>query len=53
MTSLGTLFLKYYKTRNPVTRSVYRDIIANRFDAIERQSKIDNIEHTHKTRSTK
>ena len=34
-TSLGQLFVKYERAKNPVTRSVYRDIIANRLTLIE------------------
>jgi len=35
MTSLGELFIKYERTKNPVTKSVYREIIANRLDRLE------------------
>jgi hypothetical protein len=33
--SLGEIFLAMNKTKNPVTRSVYREIMANRLDRIE------------------
>ena len=36
--SIGELFHKYSHEQNPVTRSVYRDIIANRLDALEDKS---------------
>lgn len=32
MTSLHDLINKYYETSNPVTKSVYREIILNRFN---------------------
>jgi hypothetical protein len=35
MTPLGELFIKYERATNPVTRSVYREIIANRLNRIE------------------
>lgn len=34
--TLGEIFKKHERERNPVTRSVYRDILAKRLDAIER-----------------
>lgn len=39
MTSLGDLFIKYECATNPVTRSVLREIIANRLDRLEDKSK--------------
>lgn len=39
-TPLGDIFLKYEKETNPVTRSVYREIIANRLNRIEASNEI-------------
>lgn len=33
--TLGELFIKYEKETNPVTKSSYREIIANRLDRLE------------------
>ena len=35
MTPLGELFIEYERVTNPVTKSVYRDIIANRLNRLE------------------
>ena len=35
MTSLGELFIKYEREKNPVTKCVLREIIANRLDRLE------------------
>jgi hypothetical protein len=37
--TLGEIFLSMNKTKNPVTRYVYREIMANRLDRIEEDSK--------------
>ena len=34
-TTLGELFIKYSYEKNPVTKSVYREIISNRLDRLE------------------
>lgn len=39
MTNLGELFIKYERATNPVTKSVLREIIANRLDRLEDKSK--------------
>ena len=36
--TLGEIWLAYHRTTNPVTRSVYRQMIANRLDRIEKGS---------------
>ena len=37
MSTLGELFIKYERETNPVTKSVLRQIIANRLDRLEKQ----------------
>jgi hypothetical protein len=37
MTTLGELFIKYERAQNPVTKSVFRQIIADRLDRLEKQ----------------
>ena len=34
-TPLGELFIKYEQAKNPVTKAVYREIIANRLTRME------------------
>ncbi len=44
MKTLGELFLLSNYHHNPVTRSVYRQIVANRLDRLEKQQNIKGIE---------
>ena len=41
--TLGECFKAYETVSNPVTRSVYREIVANRLDRIEKQSEHDKL----------
>ena len=36
--SLGEIFIKYELETNPVTKSVYRDILRKRLDKLERDN---------------